>query len=58
MFSNLAGSFIGKKKYLVRENIPGKAYGIKDSLDCQGITCSKQGYFWHYQAKSALCAGF
>lgn len=42
MFSNLAGSFIGKKKKkFVKENIPGKAYGIKDSLDCQGIMCSK-----------------
>lgn len=57
MFNKLAGSFTGKK-YLVRENIPGKAYGRKDSLDCRGITHSKPGYFWYYQAESALCAGF
>lgn len=30
--------------YLVREDIPGRAYGGKDSLDCRGVTHSKPGY--------------
>lgn len=46
------------KKYLMRENIPVRAYGRKDGLYCIGIRHFKPGYFRYYQAKSALCAGF